>query len=48
MHADNKYQANLQLACGPEEMKDAKSLEQKMGFNYCQTIGELIYAYTIC
>ena len=48
MRADNKYQANLQLAHGPEEMKDAKSLEQRMGFNYYQAIGELIYAYAIC
>ena len=48
MRADNKYQENLQLARGPEEMKDAKSLEQQMGFNYCQAIGELIYVYTIC
>ena len=48
MHADNKYQADLQLACRPEEMKDTKSLEQQMGFNYCQAIDELVYVYTIC
>ena len=48
MCANNKHQANLQLARGPDEMTDAKSLEQNMGFNYHQAIGELIYAYTIC
>ena len=27
MRADNKYQMDLQLAHGPDKMKDAKSLE---------------------
>ena len=48
MRADNKYQENFQLSQGPDEMKDARSLEQQMDFNYRQAIGKLIYACTIC
>ena len=48
MRADNKHQAEIQLTRGPDDPKEAKALETKMGFNYRQAIGELIYAYTIC
>ena len=47
MQADNKHQGNLQLVQGPDKMTEAKSLEQKMGFNYRQAIGELIYTYPL-
>ena len=48
MRADSQHQAEIQLTRGPDDPKEAKALETKMGFNYCQAIGELIYAYTIC
>ena len=33
---------------GPTDPYDTKQLQKKMGFNYFQAIGELIYALTIC
>ena len=48
MRTDSTYQAPLQLAQGPEDLSQRKELETQMGFNYCQAIGELIFALTIC
>ena len=48
MRADHKYQAELQETVGPESPKEKGQLEEQMGFSYCQAIGELIYAHTIC
>ena len=46
--ADSQHQVEIQLAEGPKDPKEALKLQKKMGFNYQQAIGELIYAYTIC
>ena len=43
-----KYQAELQLAEGPDDPLLAHRLERKMGFSYRQAISELIYALTVC
>ena len=43
-----KYQNDIQLTEGPTDPYQAKQLQQQMGFNYRQAIGELIYALTIC
>jgi hypothetical protein len=48
MHEESKYQAKIQTEKGPTDPIKAKRLEQKMGLNYRQCIGELIYALTIC
>jgi hypothetical protein len=48
MKSDSTYQAILQLAEGPESMKERQQLEETMGFSYRQAIGELIFALTIC
>jgi hypothetical protein len=42
------YQANLELSCGPDDIKEQQELERQMGFSYRQAIGELIFAMTIC
>ena len=34
IQADNKHQAEIQLTKGPDDPKEAKYLEIKMGFNY--------------
>jgi hypothetical protein len=48
MKSDSTYQAILQLAEGPESLKEQQQLEVSMGFSYRQGIGELIFALTIC
>jgi hypothetical protein len=48
MKSDSKYQADIQTSRGPESIKEQKELEKRMGFSYRQTIGELIYALTVC
>ena len=48
MKSDSTYQAILQLAEGPESIKEQLQLEETMGFSYRQGIGELIFALTIC
>jgi hypothetical protein len=48
MKSDSTYLATLQLAEGPESMREQQQLEDSMGFSYRQAIGELIFALTIC
>jgi hypothetical protein len=48
MKSDSKYQADIQTSRVPESIKEQKELEKRMGFSYRQTIGELIYALTVC
>jgi hypothetical protein len=48
MRNDSTYQANLELSYGPDNVKEQQELETQMGFSYCQAIGELIFAMTIC
>ena len=48
MRTDSAYQTQLQLEDGPTDPKEQRELEQQMGFNYRQAIGELIFALTIC
>jgi hypothetical protein len=48
MKSNSKYQADIQTSRGPELIKEQKKLEKRMGFSYRQTIGELIYALTVC
>ena len=50
MRSDSKYLSEIELTKGPGiiNIKEHRKLEQKMGFNYRQAIGELIYAHTIC
>jgi hypothetical protein len=48
MKSDSKYQLDIQTNRGPESVKEQKELERRMGFSYRQTIGELIYALTVC
>jgi hypothetical protein len=48
MKSDSKYQVDIQTSRGPESLKEQKELERRMGFSYRQTIGELIYALTVC
>jgi hypothetical protein len=48
MKSDSKYQVDIQTSRGPESLKEQKELERRMRFSYRQTIGELIYALTVC
>ena len=48
LRSDSKYMTAIQLDEGPEDPLEAKQLEKRMGFNYRQAIGEVIYALTIC
>ena len=48
MKTNNKYLADIQLHEGPKDQYEARKLQKKMGFNYRQCIGELIYALTVC
>jgi hypothetical protein len=48
MKSYSTYQAILQLAEGPESIKEQQQLEMSMGFSYRQGIGEIIFALTIC
>ena len=43
-----KYQNDIQLTEWSTDPYNVKQLQKKMGFNYCQAIGELIYALNIC
>jgi hypothetical protein len=48
MKSDSKFQADIQTSLGPESIKEQNELEKRMSFSYCQTIGKLIYALTVC
>ena len=48
LRLDSKHLAAIQLEEGPEDPVEARQLEKRMGFNYCQAIGEAIYALTVC
>ena len=48
MRNDTKYTAELETTKGPQEEKEKAELEKRMGFNYRQTIGELLYAMITC
>ena len=45
---DSKYLTAIQLDEGLEDLMEAKQLEKRMGFKYCQAIGEVTYALMIC
>ena len=44
----NKFLDAINNDKGPEDLTERRQLEKRMGFNYRQAIGELIYALTIC
>ena len=48
LRSDSRYVTAIELDEGPEDPMEAKLLEKRMGFNYRQAIGEVIYALTIC
>ena len=48
MKYKSKHQATIQLSTGPHDEHDQCKLQKKMGFNYRQAIGKLIYALTVC
>ena len=48
MNYDSKYQRDLELARPPSAAEDKVKLQLKMGFNYRQAIGELLYAMVTC
>jgi hypothetical protein len=48
MRNDSTYLAELELTEGPSDPADQRALEQQMGFNYRQVIGEAIFAMTLC
>ena len=48
MNYDTTYQRNLELARPPALADDKVKLQVKMGFNYRQAIGELLYAMVTC
>jgi hypothetical protein len=48
MRTDISYLATLELTEGPEDPAEQRELEQQMGFNYRQVIGEAIFAMTLC
>jgi hypothetical protein len=48
MRNNSTYQANLELTYGPDDVKEQQELETQVAFSYCQAIGELIFAMTIC
>ena len=48
MNYDSSYQRNLELARPPALAEDKIKLQVKMGFNYRQAIGELLYAMVTC
>jgi Reverse transcriptase (RNA-dependent DNA polymerase) len=45
---DSSYLAELELTEGPEDPAEQRRLEEQMGFNYRQVIGEAIFAMTLC
>lgn len=48
MYYDNKYIQQLEQAVRPESDADRRILQNRMGFNYRQAVGELIYAMVTC
>jgi hypothetical protein len=48
MHSDNKYIHSIEEAILPETEEEKRQIQHKMGFNYRQAIGELIYAMVTC
>jgi dUTP pyrophosphatase len=48
MHSDNKYIHSLEEAIPPQTEEEKTRIQHKMGFNYRQAIGELIYAMVTC
>jgi hypothetical protein len=48
MRNDSSYLAELELSVGPDDPKAQRELEEQMGFNYRQVIGEAIFAMTLC
>ena len=48
MRSDSKYLHLLENAKGPTDDKDRQKLELKMGFNYRQALGEILYAMVTC
>ena len=48
MQNDAAYQATLEFAKAPETEKEQRELKKAIGFSYCQAIGELIFALTMC
>ena len=48
MRSDSKYLYLLENAKGPMEDIEKTKLELKMGFNYRQALGEILYAMVTC
>jgi dUTP pyrophosphatase len=48
MHSDKKYINMIEEAPRPESEKEKLDIQHRMGFNYRQAIGELIYAMVTC
>ena len=48
MRTDSTFQATLELTDGPDDPHEQSALEQQMGFNYRQVIGEAIFTMTLC
>ena len=48
MRNDNKYLAELEITIGPSSTEEKEELEQRMGFSYRQTLGEILYAMITC
>ena len=48
MPSDNKYIQRLENATKLDSEEDKRTLQHKMGFNYRQAVGELIYAMVTC
>ena len=48
MSAESKFQSQLENATPPNSTEEKLSLEKKMGLNYRQAIGELLYAMVTC
>ena len=48
MNYEATYQRNIELAKAPPLAEDKVKLQIKMGFNYRQAIGELLYAMVTC
>ena len=48
MNYDTTYQRNIELARPPALADDKIKLQLRMGFNYRQAIGELLYAMVTC
>lgn len=48
IHYDSKYSARIEQAKAPLTTEEKIKLQRKMGFNYRQAIGELLYAMVTC